>query len=117
MIARVWHGVAPEAKTSEHLRYIQDELLRAYREAPGNRGAILLSRGRADCTEFLLLSLWESASFLEALTGPDVDGAMARELINPSPMVKNYEVLVADLRREHYWMLPTPIGLPLFPLA
>jgi hypothetical protein len=95
MIARVWHGVAPEARTGEHLRYIQDELFRAYHAAPGNRGAILLSRRRADCTEFLLLSLWESASFLESLTGPDVDGVMARELINPFPVVKNYEVLVS----------------------
>ena len=97
MIARVWHGLAPEAKTTEHLRYIQDELFRAYREAPGNRGAILLSRRRTDCTEFLLLSLWESASFLESLTGPDAEGALAKELINPSPMVKNYEVVVSTL--------------------
>src|SRR5260370_224125 len=101
MIAPVWHGVAPEAKTSEHLRYIQDELFRAYREAPGNRGAILLSRRRTDCTEFLLLSLWESVSFLESLTGPDVDGAMVRELINPSPAVKNYEVLIIHLPNHH----------------
>ena len=97
MIARVWHGVAPESKTREHLTYIQEELFRAYREAAGNRGAILLSRRRADCTEFLLLSLWESVSFLESLSGPDVDGAMARELMNPSPMVKNYEVVVSTL--------------------
>ncbi len=97
MIARVWQGVAPEPKTSEHLTYIQEELLRAYREAPGNRGAILLSRRRTGCTEFLFLSLWESASSLESLTGPDVDGATARELINPSPVVKNYEVVVAQL--------------------
>ncbi len=97
MIARVWHGVVPKVKTAEHLRYIQEELFRAYSEAPGNQGAILLSRKRTDCTEFLLLSLWESASFLESLTGPDVDGAMAKELMNPSPVVKNYEVLVTHL--------------------
>src|SRR5260370_42479050 len=97
MIARVWHGVAPESRASEHLKYIREELFRAYREAAGNRGAILLSRRRTDCTEFLLLSLWESLSFLEALTGPDADGAFAKELINPSPMVKNYEVVVTHL--------------------
>ena len=101
MIARVWHGVAPESRTEEHRKYIQEELLRAYREAAGNRGAILLSRRRADCTEFLLLSLWESASFLESLTGPDAEGALAKELINPSPMVKNYEVLLAHLPSQH----------------
>ncbi len=107
MIARVWHGVAPEPKTREHLTYIQEELFRAYLEAPGNRGAILLSRSRADCTEFLLLSLWESASFLESLTGPDVEGAMARELINPSPMVKNYEIVVTHLANDPPAILPT----------
>jgi len=100
MIARVWHGVAPEAKTSEHLTYIQEELFRAYQEAPGNRGAILLSRRCTGFTEFLLLSLWESASLLESLTGPDIEGAIARELVNPSPMVKNYEVLVAHLPND-----------------
>lgn len=100
MIARVWHGVAPESRTGEHLKYIQEELFRAYREAAGNRGAILLSRRRTDCTEFLLLSLWESAPFLESLTGPDAEGALAKELINPSPMpmVKNYEVLESTLQ-------------------
>ena len=97
MIARVWHAVAPESRTAEHLKYIQEELFRAYREAAGNRGAILLSRRRTDSTEFLLLSLWESASFLESLTGPDAEGALAKELINPSPMVKNYEVVVSTL--------------------
>ncbi len=97
MIARVWHGVAPESRTEEHLRYIHEELFRAYREAAGSRGAILLSRRHADCTEFLLLSLWESASFLESLTGPDAEGALAKELINPSPMVKNYEVVRSTL--------------------
>ena len=100
MIARVWHGVAPEARTSEHLRYIQDELFRAYREAPGNRGAILLSRTRMDCTEFLLLSLWEATSFLESLTGSDAERAFAKELVNPSPMVKNYEVVVTYLPKS-----------------
>ncbi len=102
MIARVWHGVASEAKSSEHLGYIREELFRVYREASGNQGAILLARRRMSCTEFLLLSLWESASFLESLTGPDVEAALAKELINPSPMVKNYEVLLAHFPNDDW---------------
>jgi hypothetical protein len=101
MIARVWQGVVPGSRPGEHVKYVQEELFRAYREAAGNHGAILLSRKRTDCTELLLLSLWESASSLESLTGPDVEGALAKELINPSPMVKNYEVVVADLPNHH----------------
>jgi hypothetical protein len=99
MIARVWHGVAPDSETSEHLRYlryIREELFQAYCEAPGNQWAILLARSRTGCTELLPLFLWESASFLESLTGPDIETALAK-LINPSPMVKNYEVLLAHL--------------------
>jgi len=107
MIGRVWHGVAPESRTGEHLKHIREELFRAYREAAGNQGAILLSRKRTDCTEFLLLSFWESTSFLESLTGPDAEGAFAKELINPSPMVKNYEVLVTHLPSGPQAKLPS----------
>lgn len=100
MIVRVWQGVAPKAKLSEHAGYIQEQLLRKYLDAMGNLGALLLSRTRADHTEFLLLSFWESAASLEALTGPEIDGALGSELINPSPVVKNYEVVVAHLPKR-----------------
>jgi|SRR6266403_1706261 len=101
MIVRVWQGVAPKAKLSEHTRYIQEQLLRKCLDAMGNLGALLLSRSRADHTEFLLLSFWESASSLEALTGPEIDGALGSELINPSTVIKNYEVVVAHLPNRH----------------
>lgn len=97
MIVRVWQGVAPHSKTSDNVAYLREQLLDRYLKASGNRGAILLSRARADHTEFLLLSFWESASSLEALTGPDVDGALPRDLINQSPIVKNYEVIAYHL--------------------
>jgi hypothetical protein len=95
MIARVWHGVAPATKASDHSAYIQQELLERYLKAPGNQGAFVLSRMRDGGMEFMVLSLWESVTFLEALTGPDVEGAIATELIHPPPMIKNYEVVVS----------------------
>lgn len=101
MIARVWHGVAPESKASECIACVQQELLQSYLKAPGNNGAFLLSRSSDGCIELLVLSLWESASFLQALTGPDVGGTLAVELMNPSPMVKNFEVLVSHLPDQH----------------
>ena len=93
MIVRVWQGVAPQSKISDFVNYVQQELLHSYLKVPGNRGALLLSRPRADHTELLLLSFWESASSLEDLTGPEVVRALTRELINPSPILKNYEVI------------------------
>ena len=97
MIVRVWQGVAPHSKTRDNVAYIREELLDRYLKSSGNQGAILLSRPRTDHTEFLLLSFWESPSSLEVLTGPDVDGALPRELINQSPIVKNYEVIACHL--------------------
>ena len=100
MIVRVWQGVAPQSKASDHVTYIRQELLHSYVNVPGNRGALLLSRPRGDHSEFLLLSFWDSTSSLEALTGPDVDCPLPRELINPSPIVKNYQVVVYHLPDE-----------------
>jgi len=97
MMVRVWQGVAPQSKINDFVTYVQQELLHSYLKVPGNRGAILLSRPRAAHTELLLLSFWESASSLEDLTGPEVVRALTRELINPSPILKNYEVVVCHL--------------------
>lgn len=100
MIVRVWQGVAPQNKARDHINYIRQQLLHAYLKAPGNRGALLLSRRRVDHTEFLLLSFWESAFSVEALTGLDVEGALPEELVNPFPMVKNFEVVMYHLPDE-----------------
>jgi len=78
---------------SDFVTYVRQELLHSYLKVPGNRGTLLLSRARTDHTELVLLSFWESTTSLEALTGPDVDAALTRELINPLPMVKNYELI------------------------
>jgi hypothetical protein len=48
MIVRVWQGAAPQAKAREHVNYICQQLLQCYLKEPGNRGALLLSRPRAD---------------------------------------------------------------------
>jgi hypothetical protein len=69
-------------------------------KAPGNLGALLLSRTRGDDTEFLVLSFWKSASSSRRPDKPDVDGAVAWELFNPSPIGKNYEVVMYHLPDE-----------------
>jgi len=93
MMVRVWQGVAPQSKISDFVTYVRQELLHSYLKVPGNLGALLLSRRRGDNTELLLLSFWQSATALEALTEPDVVRALRQELINKSPIINNYEVV------------------------
>jgi hypothetical protein len=97
MIARVWQGVATELQADKHAAYVQQEIVPAYLKVPGNRGALMLSRIHDGRVEFLALSLWESLDALKTLTGPDIDKATGKELLNPAPMVKNYEVVVSAL--------------------
>jgi len=39
MIARIWHGVVPIAKTQEYLHLMRTIALPEYQSIPGNRGA------------------------------------------------------------------------------
>ncbi len=103
MIARVWHGFTLPSNAGKHAEHLQNELLRTYRGLSGNRGALLLARSQVGCAEFLVVSLWESAACLEALTGsPDIEKPIAQveahpDLLNPAPLVKHYEVVASTL--------------------
>lgn len=99
MIARVWQGVAPEAQADRHAAYVQQEVVPSYLKVQGNRGALMLTRVHNSRIEFLVLSLWESLDALKTLTGLDVERATTKEMLNPAPMVKNYEVVVSALAR------------------
>lgn len=102
MIARVWHGVVPQAKADGYAEYLSDSDLgvRDYQRTPGNRGACLLRRVQGDGVHFLLISFWESREAIQAYSGPDIERARYhpydREcLVEPEPNVTHYEVLVA----------------------
>ncbi len=103
MIARVWHGFTLPSNAGKHAEYLQNELLRTYRGLPGNRGVLVLARSQVGCAEFLVVSLWESAASLEALTGGlDIEKPIAHveahpDLLNPAPLVKHYEVVGSTL--------------------
>ncbi len=103
MIARVWHGFTLPSNAIKHAAYLQKELMPTYLRLPGNRGALLLGRSQVGCAEFLVVSLWESAASLEALTGgPDIEKPIAPaeahpDLLNSAPLVKHYEVVASAL--------------------
>ena len=102
MIARIWHGVVPSEKADGYSTYLADSErgVQDYEKLPGNHGAWLLRRAEGDRVHFMLVSLWESRTAIEAYAGPDIDRAQYfpydREcLIEPEPFVAHYEVLAA----------------------
>jgi heme-degrading monooxygenase HmoA len=96
-------GFAPTSNDSRHAAYLQQKLLPTYLALPGNRGALLLARSQIDSAEFLVVSLWESVESLETLTGgQEIEEAISPleahpDLINSTPIVKHYEVVVFTL--------------------
>lgn len=102
MIARVWHGVVPQAKAEGYTAYLADSErgVQDYERLPGNRGAWLLRRADGERVHFMLVSLWDSRKAIEAYAGPDIERAQYfdydREcLLELEPLVAHYEVLAA----------------------
>ncbi len=72
MIARVWRGVTPAARAAAFARFMRRTGVRACLAARGNKGVLALRRplrGGAQ-TEFLLISLWDSAAAIRRFAGP-----------------------------------------------
>ena len=76
MLARLWRGATRTEDADRYLDYLQRTGLAAYRGTPGNRGVLTLRRTLADRTEFLLVSLWDSAADIRRFAGDDPSRAV-----------------------------------------
>jgi heme-degrading monooxygenase HmoA len=97
MIARIWTGRVRTADAAEYADYIRETGFAEYGETPGNRGAWLLRRDQAGTTEFITLSLWESADAIRAFAGEDIEAAVLypedeRYLIDGASAIAHYDV-------------------------
>lgn len=97
-VLREWRGRVPADRTDAYLAYLEKTGLAGYAATPGHRGSwVLLDRG-AEETEFVLLTLWDSAEAIRAFAGEDIgaaryypeDGEYLREL---PPRLRHYEVV------------------------
>jgi heme-degrading monooxygenase HmoA len=100
MIVRIWEGKVPIEKAEAYGRYLAGFGVQDYQRVTGNLGVSLLRRDEAGETHFFLLSYWTSREVLEAYAGPNVDQAHYYTydlecLIEPSPTVRHYEVVVS----------------------
>jgi heme-degrading monooxygenase HmoA len=100
LIARVWHGVTPKAKSAAYTAYLGRTGVRDCRATPGNRGGYVLRRTQGNETEFTFISLWESLDAIRRFAGDDHEKARyypedAQYLLDLEPFVLHYEVVTA----------------------
>src|SRR3954468_7304338 len=97
MIMRTWRGVVRREDADRYADYIRETGFAEYGRTPGNRGAWLLRRDDGGVTEFIALSLWESAGAVRAFAGDDIDAAVLypedeRYLIGGQSRTAHYDV-------------------------
>jgi heme-degrading monooxygenase HmoA len=75
MIARIWHGSTPIAKSDEYLRLMRTIAIPDYRSTPGNLGAYALRRLDGGSAHFLMVTFWENEEAIRAFAGNDISVA------------------------------------------
>ena len=100
MIARIWHGVTPAARSGEYLEFLKRTGVPDYQTTEGNRAVYVLRRIEEDRAHFLTLTLWGDIEDVERFAGPDPNKAKYYPeddefLLGLEPTVEHYEVAVA----------------------
>ena len=98
MIARTWRGATRAEDADTYLSYINETGFRAFRETPGNRGALGLRQITDDKAVFLIVSFWESEDAIRAFAGEHIERAVFypeddRFLIQREDHVTHFEVV------------------------
>jgi heme-degrading monooxygenase HmoA len=100
VIARMWSGAVRAGRGDEYAAYLDRTGKRDCRATPGNRGVLILRRDRADETEFVFVSLWESMDAIRSFAGDDVERARyypedRNFLLALAPTVRHYDLSMA----------------------
>lgn len=97
MIARIWHGAVPLAKSADYLKRMREVALPDYQSTPGNRGAFCLHRVEGDTAHFEMLTFWDDIAAIQRFAGSDYELAKYYDfdksfLIELEPRVRHYAV-------------------------
>ncbi|MDB6082835.1 MAG: antibiotic biosynthesis monooxygenase [Gammaproteobacteria bacterium] len=76
MIARIWHGTVPTAKSEVYLQRMREVALPDYKSVSGNRGAYCLHRVEGDIAHFDILTFWDDVEAIKRL--PNTMTSIAR---------------------------------------
>jgi heme-degrading monooxygenase HmoA len=96
MIARIWQGMVPIAKSDEYLTLMRTVAIPDYRAVPGNKGAYALRRIEGEVAHFLMVTFWESEEAIREFAGDDINLAKYYDfdkdfLLEMEPRVTHYE--------------------------
>lgn len=97
MIARIWHGAVPAAKSEEYLSLMRNVALPDYLATRGNRGAWCLTRSEGSMAHFEMLTFWEDFDAIKRFAGEDYHRAKYYDfdhnfLMELEPLVRHYEL-------------------------
>jgi heme-degrading monooxygenase HmoA len=97
MIARIWHGAVPVAKSEEYLERMRTVALPDYKSTVGNRSAFCLHRVEGDIAHFNMLTFWEDIDAIKRFAGNDFESARYYDfdrsfLIELEPNVRHYTI-------------------------
>jgi heme-degrading monooxygenase HmoA len=101
MIARTWRGATRAEDAEAYVRYLRETGFRAFRETPGNLGALGLRRIVDGKAEFVVVSFWESEDVVRNFAGDDIGRAVFydeddRFLLERDAHVSHFEVVHRD---------------------
>ena len=97
VIARIWHGVTPAARSDEYLEFLNRTGVPDYRTTEGNRAVYVLRRIEEDRAHFLTLTFWDDMEDVKGFAGSDPNKAKyypqdEEFLLGFEPTVEHYEV-------------------------
>jgi heme-degrading monooxygenase HmoA len=102
MIARIWHGWAPQETAADYQHHYESEVNEHLRAVSGFRGARLLRRDDGQEVMFTSITYFESLDAVRAFAGADyeravVEDAARRALSHWDDRVTHHDV-AADLQ-------------------
>lgn len=72
---RTWRGAVRPDDLDRYLEHQDRTGVREYRETPGNRGVLVLTREAGDSVEVVTLSFWDDWDAVRRFAGDDPDRA------------------------------------------
>ncbi|MBN1223963.1 MAG: antibiotic biosynthesis monooxygenase [Candidatus Aminicenantes bacterium] len=81
MIARIWHGRAPQERADAYVFFLETKVFPSIRDIEGHEGAYILQRTLQNSgdVEFIVLTLWQSMDAVRLFAGDDPSVAVVED--------------------------------------